>query len=89
MCRLKPQIAFKTMFWTEQPKPNIEPFGIWPFITWDWQDDVIEEVNYYMSVGGKLQVKKSREVGLSWVILGCGFNRWLFTPRDRGLVTSI
>lgn len=76
------------MYWTEQPKPNIEPFGIWPFITWDWQDEEIEEINYYMSTGGKLQRRKSREVGYTWLILGCGENRWLFTPRDRGLVTS-
>lgn len=88
MCRLKPQIAFKTLFWTEQPKPNIEPFGIWPFITWDWQDDKIGEVDYLMRTGGKLQIKKSREVGATWIILGCGLNRWLFTPRDKGLITS-
>ncbi len=87
-CRVKPQITFKTMYWTEQPRPDIEPFGIWPFITWDWQDEKIEEIDYLMAHGGKIQAKKSREVGGTWMFLGCGLNRWLWTPRDRGLVTS-
>lgn len=87
-CRIEPPITFKTMFWTEQPKPNIQPFGVWPFITWDWQDEEIREIDYYMSVGGKFHRRKSREIGMTWIILGCGENRWLFTPRDKGLVTS-
>lgn len=88
MCRLKPQITFKTMFWTFQPKPNIEPKGILPFITWDWQDDEIEEINYYMLHGGKFQRRKSREIGLTWLVEGVGLNLWLFTPGIMGLVTS-
>lgn len=88
MCRIKPQISFKTLFWTEQPKRNIQPFGILPFITWDWQDEKIGEIDLYMSKGGILQIGKSREVGATWIILGCGLNRWLFTPRDRGILTS-
>ncbi|MCJ7828719.1 MAG: hypothetical protein MUP81_03140 [Dehalococcoidia bacterium] len=88
MCRVKPQITFKTMFWTFQPKPNIEPKGVFPFITWDWQDDSIEEINYLMLNGGKLQAKKSREVGGTWIILGSGLNLWLWTPKNMGLVIS-
>lgn len=88
MCRLKPQITFKTMFWTEQPKPNIEPHGILPFITWGWQDEEIEELNYLMLHGGKVQRRKSREIGMTWIVLGCGLNLWLFTPGVHGLLTS-
>jgi hypothetical protein len=87
-CRLKPQIAFKTLFWTEQPKPNIKPCGVLPFITWDWQDDEIEELNWYMLNGGKWQRRKSREIGITWIVLGVGFNLWLFTPGVYGLVSS-
>ena len=88
MCRLKPQIIFKTMYWTFQPKADIEPRGILPFITWDWQDDAIEEIYYCMQYGGKIQAKKSREVGGTWLILGCGLALWLFTPMNTGLITS-
>ncbi len=88
MCRSKPAIIFKTMYWTFQPRADIEPRGILPFITWDWQDEAIDEIYDYMKNGGKVQIKKSREVGGTWVILGCGLALWLFTPMNTGLVTS-
>ena len=88
MCRLKPAITFKTMFWTFQPRPDIEPTGILPFITWDWQNEKIDEITNSMLTGGKLQIGKSREVGATWIILGCGLNLWLFTPRNIGLLLS-
>ena len=87
-CRILPQITFKTMFWTFQPKPNILPYGVLPFITWDWQDEKIEELSALMITSGKVQIKKSREVGATWIILGCGLNHWLFTPRIMGLLVS-
>ena len=59
-----------------------------PFITWDWQDKAIDELCGYMKEGGKVQVKKSREVGGTWIILGCGLALWLFTPMNTGLITS-
>lgn len=89
MCRLKPQITFKTMFWTFQPRPDIKPHGeMLPFITWPWQDDEIEELNYFMLHGGKIHRRKSREIGLTWIIEGCGLNLWLFTPGVVGLMAS-
>jgi len=88
MCREKPAITFKTMYWTFQPRPDIEPKGIVPFITWDWQDERIDELNKAMLSGGKIQIGKSREVGATWTILGCGLNLWLFTPNNLGLLLS-
>lgn len=88
MCRKKPSIVFNTMYWTFQPRPDIEPNGILPFITWKWQDKAIDEIYKFMQTGGKVQIKKSREVGGTWIILGCGLALWLFTPNTMGLVTS-
>jgi hypothetical protein len=88
LCRAKPAIVFKTMFWTFQPRPEIKPAGILPFITWDWQDEKIDELAYLMLHGGKVQIKKSREVGGTWIILGTGLAIWLFTPNIVGLVCS-
>lgn len=88
MCREKPAIIFKTMYWTFQPRADIKPRGVLPFITWDWQDEAIDELYGYMRDGGKVQIKKSREVGGTWIILGCGLALWLFTPMNTGLVTS-
>lgn len=88
MCLAKPQITFKTMFWTFQPRPDIKPSGVLPFITWPWQDEKIEEISYCMINEGKIQAKKSREVGGTWIIIGCGANLWLFRPRTQGLLIS-
>jgi len=76
------------MFWTFQPRADIEPTGVLPFITWDWQDEKIDELNNTMLNGGKVQIGKSREVGATWVVLGCGLNLWLFTPRNIGMLLS-
>lgn len=88
MCRICPPITFKTMFWTFQPRPDRGKKGNLPFITWDWQDKNIMQFNHSMLHGGKYQIKKSRDVGATWIILGCGLNLWLFTPNIMGLVTS-
>lgn len=88
MCRNKPAIIFKTMYWTFQPRADIKPRGILPFITWDWQDKAVDELYGYMKDGGKVRIKKSREVGGTWMVLGCGLALWLFTPMNTGLITS-
>ena len=38
--------------------------------------------------GGIFHRKKSREIGLTWLVSGCGMNLWLFTPGIVGLMTS-
>jgi hypothetical protein len=76
------------MFWTFQPRPDILPTGVLPFITWDWQDKKIDEITNLMLNGGKLQIGKSREVGATWIVLGCGLNLWLWTPRNVGMLLS-
>lgn len=88
MCLELPPITFKTMFWTFQPRPEIKPSGVLPFITWPWQDEKIIELSKLMISEGKVQAKKSREVGGTWIILGCGVNLWLFRPRTQGLLVS-
>lgn len=76
------------MFWTFQPKREQSAHKHLPFITWPVQDECIEEVIHSIRYGGDLLIDKSREMGATWIMLGCFFNDWLLVPDSTFLVTS-
>jgi hypothetical protein len=88
MCRQKPQIVFKTMLWTFQPKREQSRFKHLPFITWPVQDEAIEELVYACRYGSDLVIDKSREMGATWIVLGTFFSEWLLMDDSTFLVTS-
>lgn len=49
-----------------------------PFITWDIQDLAIETILDAMNTGHDLGMKKSRDMGASWICLGTFHHEWLF-----------
>ena len=88
MCREKQQIAFKTMFWTFQPKREQSIHKHLPFVTWECQDEAIERMIDCIRNGGDLLIDKSREMGATWIILGAFFAEWLIVPDSTFLVVS-
>lgn len=76
------------MFWTFQPKREQSPYKHLPFITWEVQDEAIERIIQCVRVGGDLLMDKSREMGATWIILGCFFAEWLMIPDSTFLVVS-
>lgn len=88
LCRAKPQIAFKTMLWTFQPKREQSLHKHLPFITWPVQDECIDVIVRKIREGGDLIVDKSREMGATWIMLGCFFIEWLLNPDSTFLITS-
>lgn len=88
MCREKPQITFKTAFWTFQTDVKKSRFKNLPFVTWPIEDEVIDKIIYAMRNGRDELIRKSRDMGASWTFIGCGFNEFLFMPETMGLVTS-
>ncbi|KKL64588.1 hypothetical protein LCGC14_2163450, partial [marine sediment metagenome] len=88
MCREKQQITFKTMLWTFQPKREQSIKKHLPFNTWEVQDELIEVLIRCIRYGGDRLVDKSREMGATWVILGCFFVEWLLIPDTTLLVAS-
>jgi hypothetical protein len=83
----KPQIAFKTLFWTFNPKNKSGQRHL-PFITWDCQDEVIEQIHKAILTGEDLLIDKSRDMGATWLILGVFMVHWLFIPDSHFLAAS-
>ncbi len=88
LCVAKPQIAFKTLLWTFQPKREQSLHKHIPFNTWPVQDECIDVLTRGIRLGGDLLVDKSREMGATWLILGCFFIDWLLVPDTTLLIIS-
>jgi len=87
LCRIKPQISFKTLFWTFDPRRKGGKRNL-PFITWKMQEEVIDELVLGIRTGESRLIDKSRDEGATWLILGVFFNFFLFEPESYFLVSS-
>lgn len=76
------------MFWTFQPKREQSEKKHIPFNTWEVQDEIIVEMVKHIRYGGDMLVDKSREMGATWIVLGCFFYEWLFAPDTTLLCIS-
>lgn len=71
-CKEDPIFFFNMFLWTYNPrlaKPHV------PFITYPYQDDFIKQIVSAVETGIDVWIEKSRDMGLSWVMLGI-FLRW-------------
>lgn len=67
-------------------KPSDNPHV--PFITWPVQDQLIEAIFQAFEQGEDLGVDKSRDMGATWVIIGCLHHLWLFRSETQILEMS-
>ena len=67
---------FKYFLWTYDPR-NAEMKDM-PFIPWDYQEKYITELNDDIKSGTSSLTEKSRDMGVTWMILGVFLYRWLF-----------
>lgn len=65
---------FDICLWTFDPrkKPSDRPF-----ITWDYQEDYIKDINTSIQKGESVFTEKTRDMGATWMILGVFLYRWL------------
>jgi hypothetical protein len=66
--------AFNVFFWTYDPRSKMKDL---PFITYTFQDEKILEVNRCIEEGEDIFGDKSRDMGLTYIILYTTFWRWL------------
>jgi len=59
-----------------------------PFITWEIQDQLVSEIVKAALDGRDLGIKKSRQMGASWLCAGVLHWFWLFRPESRMLEMS-
>jgi len=76
--------AFNVFFWTYDPR--VPPHHL-PFITYDFQDDAILEINQAIEDGEDLLIEKSRDMGVSWIVVSVFTWRWL--KRESGNNTLV
>ena len=58
--------AFNVFFWTFDPRTKEKDL---PFITYDFQDKAILEINDAIDKQEDLFADKSRDMGVSWIVL--------------------
>ena len=66
-CKEDPIFFFNMFLWTYNPRlatPHV------PFITYPYQDDFIKQIVESVEVWVDVWIEKSRDMGLSWVMLG-------------------
>ena len=75
-CRDDVKFFFNTFLWTFDPRPDAAPNNL-PFITYDYEDDFIDWLLARIGRRDGL-VEKSRDMGVTWTILGVFLHHWLF-----------
>ena len=63
-----PIFFFNQFAYTYDPRPKAKP-NHFPFITYEFQDDLIRELDSSLKNVHDLGVDKSRDMGVSWVVL--------------------
>jgi hypothetical protein len=86
MCRRDPLFYINTFGWTYSPKDN-PAYPNRPFITYGFQDDAIDDICENIGFHDVL-LKKSRDMGATWLCLVCLEWRWHFFDGQSFLCTS-
>lgn len=82
---------FNVFLWTYDPRTTQK---VVPFVTWDFQDEYILAVDRAIEgavIGGGRQdvfTDKSRDMGVTWMVLGVFHHRWLFKGGEEFRVGS-
>jgi hypothetical protein len=82
MCARDLLFTVNTFCWTFDPR---KPVSALPFITWEFQDDGFDQL---LDVLGKqdLLSEKSRDMGLSWMMLTTLWWSWNFSPDTKSFL---
>jgi len=83
ICKEDPLFWFNIFCWTYEPRrEQQEKLGCKsphiPFVTWNYQDDLILWLVEKIKTGEDGLIEKSRDMGLSWVLLTVILHFWLF-----------
>ncbi len=66
---------FNLCLWTYDPRKSPSDR---PFLLYDYQEPYVQKINQYIIEGKSLLTEKSRDLGITWLILGVFLYRWLF-----------
>lgn len=78
-----------TFVWTFNPRHTKKNQSkIIPFVTWEFQDDVIRDLEYAISEGEDRLIEKTRDMGVSWIVLVDFLHHWMFDDMSSFLLGS-
>jgi hypothetical protein len=83
MCAADPLYYFNTCLWTFASH-DADQCPDLPFITYDYQDELILKIIRHVELMLPLNIKKARDMGASWTCLGVG--RWLQKFRRKMMI---
>ena len=87
MCAEDPLFYINTFAWTYAPK-LFPQMPVYPFITWPYQDEAILGLNDAIDFGEDRAIRKSRDMGASWIGLLVIDWRYRFIPMQSFLIGS-
>jgi hypothetical protein len=77
MCKRDILFWLDIFAWTKDPR---QANDILPFICYDYQRITIKDIERHIDEGKDLLIEKSRDMGVSWMILYVYMHKWLFEP---------
>lgn len=85
LCRRDKVFWFTTFCWTFNPrkKPYNFPFNLYPF-----QKQIVRSLETCVDEGEPLLLKKSRDMGVTWLIIGVFYHYWRFEEGSDFYCTS-
>lgn len=85
-CRRDIHYWFDYFAWTFNPR--VEPYDF-PFNLYPFQRDIIDLTTEAIETGEPMGYKKSRDMGLTWILLGVAYHYWRFKPGSDIALTSV
>lgn len=76
---------FNVFLWTFDPRTEVRSL---PFVTYEFQDEYIWDLEQAYKNGNDLLTEKSRAMGASWLMLGFLLHKWLYEARFTALLGS-
>ena len=87
MCRRDVRFFANAFCWLHEPRPNLGMPSSLPFVTYPYQDEALLEVDACLGQED-LVIEKSRDMGVSWLVLVAMVRRWLFEFEQTFGLTS-
>lgn len=85
-CRRDTKFWFNHFAWTFNPR--VDPYHF-PFNLYGFQEEIVAITEQAIMTGEPTGYKKSRDLGLTWILLGVLYKHWLFEPGSDFHLTSI
>lgn len=87
MCRRDVRFFANAFCWLHEPRPSLGQPSSLPFVTYPYQDEALLEVDACLG-NEDLVIEKSRDMGVSWLVLVAMVRRWLFEFEQAFGLTS-